>query len=300
MADLDSSKFDESRSYKPFDGPGRHFNDGREIELLRFIFSHPDLAKMRGDPGAILGAIDEFGRTCKYLMNVGEYKGKIVCGLIKDVKPQVMVELGSYVGYSCLLFGATLRRFGGAKYLSLEMDPLFAAISTSLVNLAGLQDLVQVVVGPSHESLRRLCVEGSLTRIDLLFIDHHKPSYVPDLKLCEELRLVVPGSVIAADNVIWPGNKPYLDYVRSTVSQKVAKAEKPQALDNSEHYWKETIDRNEGQPKEDELLGNPHLIYNGDNVMSFEPSGEQDGLEISRCIGVEALKQYSGFVHVGQ
>ena len=33
-------------------------------------------------------------------MNVGDDKGKIVADLIAEQKPEVMVELGGYVGYS--------------------------------------------------------------------------------------------------------------------------------------------------------------------------------------------------------
>jgi len=47
----------------------------------------------------VLKAIDDYGRTQKYLMNVGDDKGKIVANLIAEHKPQVMVELGGYIGY---------------------------------------------------------------------------------------------------------------------------------------------------------------------------------------------------------
>ena len=40
----------------------------------------------------MLAAIDEYGRKQKYLMNVGEDKGKIVSNLIAEVKPQTMVS----------------------------------------------------------------------------------------------------------------------------------------------------------------------------------------------------------------
>lgn len=153
-------------------------------------------------------------------MNVGEHKGKIVTDLIAKVKPQLMVELGGYVGYSAVLFGDALRTAGGKRYYSLEMNPEFAAVVASLVNLAGLSDVVTVVVGASGNSLKRLSDDGTFKHIDLLFIDHHKPAYIADLKLCETLKLVKPGSVLAADNVIIPGNPPYLRYVRSSVQEK--------------------------------------------------------------------------------
>lgn len=139
-------------------------------------------------------------------MNVGDDKGKIVADLITEVKPEVMVELGGYIGYSALLFGDAVRRAGGKRYYSLERNPEFAAVIMCLVELAGLSDVIKVVVGSSGESIQRLYDLKTIEHIDLMFLDHYKPVYTSDLKLCEHLGLIGPGSVLAADNVIKPGN----------------------------------------------------------------------------------------------
>lgn len=164
------------------------------------MYNHPLIEEIRGSPERVLAAIDEFGETKRYLMNVGKFKAKIMTDLIAEVKPRVMVELGGYVGYSAIAFGAALRASGGERYLSLEMNPEFGAVITSLVNLAGLQDIVTVEIGKSSASLRRLSTAGVLKHVDLLFLDHYKPAYTSDLKLCEELGLVGIGTVLAADN----------------------------------------------------------------------------------------------------
>jgi catechol O-methyltransferase len=83
------SDFDQSKAYAAQEE--NFFDDGREIELLHFVYSHPKLDKIRGSPEEVLAAIDEYGRTKKYLMNVGEAKGKIVTDLIREVKPKTMV-----------------------------------------------------------------------------------------------------------------------------------------------------------------------------------------------------------------
>lgn len=211
-------------------------------------------------------------------MNVGEDKGRIVSELIAEVKPQVMVELGGYVGYSCILFGDAVRKAGGRRYFSLERNPEFAAVISSLVDLAGLSDIVKVVVGSSDVSIKRLHTNGALEHIDLMFLDHYKPAYTTDLKLCEELELVTPGSVLAADNVIKPGNPPYLEYVRSTVEQK-KQANKSAGTVNGvdsrfENKTSKQYLKREGEAKLDETrLGNPLLRYDSKLVHSFEPSG---------------------------
>lgn len=82
-------EFDQKKAYAEQEEV--FFDDGREIELLHYIYSKPDIEEIRGNPAKVLQAIDEFGRSKKYLMNVGEDKGKIVCDLIAEVKPQTMV-----------------------------------------------------------------------------------------------------------------------------------------------------------------------------------------------------------------
>lgn len=87
--------FDQSKAYAAQEEDGAFFDDGREIELLHFVYSHPDIESIRGSPEKVLAAIDEYGRTKKYLMNVGEDKGRIVTDLIAEVKPKTMVRENS-------------------------------------------------------------------------------------------------------------------------------------------------------------------------------------------------------------
>lgn len=85
--------FDQSKAYAEQEDV--FFDDGREIELLHFVYDLPDLDVIRGSPEKVLEAIDLYGRTKKYLMNVGEDKGKIVSDLIAEVKPRTMVSVVS-------------------------------------------------------------------------------------------------------------------------------------------------------------------------------------------------------------
>ncbi|KAF1360302.1 catechol O-methyltransferase [Lizonia empirigonia] len=279
--------FDQSKAYAAQEEEGAFFDDGREIELLHFVYSHPNIEKIRGSPENVLAAIDEYGRTKKYLMNVGEDKGRIVTDLIAEVKPDTMVELGGYVGYSCVLFGSAVRKAGGKRYFSLERDPAFAAVTMSLVDLAGLSDIVKVIVGSSDKSIARLYQTGQLKHIDLMFLDHYKPAYTTDLKLCEELGLITEGSVLAADNVIKPGNPPYLKYVRSSVEEKVTEAKKS-GSSNTEGIAETNVkmyEKRYGEAKFNQSPGKPTLIYESKLVNSYEPTGVPDGIEITRCTG---------------
>lgn len=242
------------------------------------MYGKSNVDEIRGNPTKVLAAIDEFARTKKYLMNVGDDKGKIVSDLIAEVKPKVMVELGGYIGYSCILFGDAMRQAGGQQYFSLERNPEFAAVIASLVDLAGLSDIVKVIVGSSDVCIKRLHDSGAVKHIDLMFLDHYKPAYTTDLKLCEQLGLITPGTVLAADNVIKPGNPPYLEYVRSTCEQKrkaTANTASTNGVDSrfEDRTSKQYLQR-EGEAKLDETrTGNPNLIYESKLINSFEPSG---------------------------
>lgn len=53
----------------------------------------------------------------------------------------------------------------------------------------------------------------------MVFIDHWKDLYVPDLKRLEEWRYFHEGTVIAADNILYPGAPEYAEYVRGATDK---------------------------------------------------------------------------------
>ena len=245
---------------------------------MHFIYDKPDLASIRGLPQRVLDAIDQYGRTKKYLMNVGEDKGRIVCDLIRKHKPEVMVELGGYIGYSAILFAAAAREAGGRQYYTVERNPEFGAVIMALLDLAGLSNFARVLIGSSDECIRRLHADHGLFRIDMMFLDHYKPAYTTDVKLCESLSLIRPGTVLAADNVIKPGNPPYLEYVRSSVEEKRKRFNQGGLKDDErqgfDSRWKDQYRNRVNDEKLDvEQLGNPDLIYESRLVESYEPTG---------------------------
>lgn len=248
--------------------------------MLHFLYNHPSIETIRGSAAEVIKAIDEYGQTKHYLMNVGEEKGKIVTDLIAEIKPQTMVELGGYIGYSTILFADAVRKAGGKKYYSFERNPEFAAVIMAIAELAGLGEMIKVVVGPSADSIKRLHAANGLEHIDLMFLDHYKPAYTSDLKLCEYLKLITPGSVLAADNVISPGNPPYLAYVRSSVEEKQERFMKENESDDvNDHSWagrtkNQYAKRIEEEKLSTEIKGNPNLQYESKLVDSFEPTGE--------------------------
>ncbi|KAJ5171121.1 S-adenosyl-L-methionine-dependent methyltransferase [Penicillium coprophilum] len=200
------------------DGNDVESHDGREVALLEYIYNHHALEKLRGSPPAILDVIDEFAAQEKFLINIGPDKAEKVREIVQQGKPTVLVELGGYIGYSAIYFGEAMRQAQGTqkdlRLWSLEFDPLIASIAMNLIDLAGLSDIVKVVVGSASDSLKRLHAKKELIAIDLLFLDHVEDLYVADLKICEDLGLLKPSALVLADNVLRPGAPQYREYVR--------------------------------------------------------------------------------------
>ncbi len=136
----------------------------------------------------------------------------------------------------------------------------------------------------------------------MMFLDHYKPAYTTDLKLCEKLGLIHKGTVLAADNVIKPGNPPYLEYVRSSTKEKRDALKKATvngdavgtnghvgvdvrfAARNANQYAKRVA----AEKLDTSRIGNPNIVYESRLVGSYEPTGEPHGVKITKCLGDES------------
>lgn len=163
----------------------------------------------QGDPASVLATLDTFARTQRWLMSVGPEKGPLVQEIAGRLPPGPRIlELGAYCGYSAVMLAST---FGeDAQVVSIDVSAEAVASARSNVEMAGLAEQVQFIHGPSTKMIESL--EGSF---DLVFLDHWKDLYKPDLMLLEERGLVRCGTIVVADNVgeIF-GDTGYLDYVR--------------------------------------------------------------------------------------
>lgn len=234
----------------------------------------------------MLEVIDKYDREEKKLINVGSNKGQLIAELIAERSPAVMVELGAYVGYSAIKFGDAVRRAGGKTYLSFEVNPVNAAVSKVLIELAGLQDFVRVVIAPSQISIAQLIQDSVVDYLEFFFVDHWKDRYVPDIWLVEQLGLLRAGkSVVVADNVSPSLSTDYAEWMQA------GPAEKQAILDRHtfSHSWdgvelakaiREKGVKNTGLDLED-VPGRPDVRYET-TIHEFE--GRHGGKVSSPCL----------------
>lgn len=70
------------------------------------------------------------------------YSGLILDKTVEEVNPSVALELGTYCGYSAVRIARLLK--AGARLLTVEFNPAFAAIAKQMIEFAGVQDKVNI------------------------------------------------------------------------------------------------------------------------------------------------------------
>uniref|UniRef100_A0A8D1T9I2 Catechol O-methyltransferase n=2 Tax=Sus scrofa TaxID=9823 RepID=A0A8D1T9I2_PIG len=180
----------------------------KEQRILQYVLQHA----VAGDPESVLDTIDTYSSQKEWAMHVGRKKGQIVDTVVQEKRPSVLLELGAYCGYSAVRMARLL--LPSARLLTIELNPDNAAIAQQVVDFAGLQDRVTVVVGASQDIIPQLKKKYDVDTLDMVFLDHWKDRYLPDTLLLEECGLLRKGTVLLADNVICPGAPDFLAHVR--------------------------------------------------------------------------------------
>ncbi|XP_007663241.1 catechol O-methyltransferase A [Ornithorhynchus anatinus] len=177
------------------------------------ILHHVHRSATLGDPQSVIAAVDNYCRHVEWAMNVGDKKGLILDKVVVETKPRIVLELGTYCGYSAIRIGRLLGP--EARLITMEVNPAYATVAKKMITFAGLEGKIEVMVGFTSDLIPQLKEKCGLDTLDLVFLDHWKEQYLPDTKLLEECRLLREGSVLLADNVICPGAPEYLAYIRS-------------------------------------------------------------------------------------
>ncbi|KAK9391542.1 catechol O-methyltransferase [Crotalus adamanteus] len=168
---------------------------------------------VKGDPESVLKCIDKYCGQYEWAMNVGDEKGIILDKAVEEAEPTVALEMGTYCGYSAIRIARLLKP--NARLLTIEFNPEFAAIAKEIIEIAGLSDKVTIIEGHSQDVIPQLKKKYEVETLDFVFLDHWKERYTPDTILLEECGLLRKGSILLADNIIYPGAPEFIKYIRS-------------------------------------------------------------------------------------
>jgi len=130
------------------------------------------------------------------MMLSGFFQGRVLSMLSHMVKPRVVLEIGTYLGYSALCLAEGLA--DGGKVITLDVQEDTNAVARSYVAKTEFADKIEFLLGPATDLIPNLN-----ETFDLVFIDADKPNYSNYYDLVFDK--VRPGGFIIADNVLWSG-----------------------------------------------------------------------------------------------
>lgn len=117
--------------------------------------------------------------------------------ILKNCKPNKILEIGTAVGYSAINFSKYL--FGkNSKVITIEIKQQMYEKAVQNISLMGLQDKIEVINADATKYLKEINEE-----YDVIFIDAAKGQYLVFLE--EAIRLCKVGGIIIADNMLYRG-----------------------------------------------------------------------------------------------
>lgn len=218
------------------------FHRGTERSLLIFVRNQL-LSAATVTPELVMKAVDDFCIQRHWMMHVGPEKSSQLQAFLQECvdyqkslatpksKPFVLLELGTYCGYSSILWASTLKNMelvDDFHVYTVEPNPECIDVARGLIELAGLTSHISVlhldILGKNQQLVDLLKlngVPGDAIAVDFVFLDHDKDAYLDDLQDLEKAGIVRQGVHVAADNVLFARIDSYREYVQSLAEKGI-------------------------------------------------------------------------------
>ena len=131
----------------------------------------------------------------------GHLQGKLLRMLVHMVRPSLILEIGTYTGYSALSMASALPE--GGRILTYEINDELEDFTRPRIERSPWAARVDFRVGDVLADLPREIPDGSCP-LDMVFLDGNKRQYVDYYEL--SLKYLRPGGFILADNTLWDGH----------------------------------------------------------------------------------------------
>lgn len=154
------------------------------------------------EPQLLADLRDETARMPEGGMQISPDQGQLMGVLTKLIGAKRALEIGTFTGYSAISVASALPDDG--LLVCLDVSEEFTAVAQRYWKKAGLENKIQLVVGPAAESLQNLIEDEDQADYDMAFLDADKPNYPVYFEAC--LQLVKSGGMILIDNVFRGGN----------------------------------------------------------------------------------------------
>ena len=131
----------------------------------------------------------------------GHYQGRVLSFISQLIRPETILEIGTYTGYATLCLAEGLTKNG--KIHTIEINEELIDFQKKYFDKSKFKNQIFTHIGDAIDIIPKLKL-----KYDLIFLDADKANY-PNY-----MEMVVPklkrGGVLVADNVLWNGK--VLDY----------------------------------------------------------------------------------------
>jgi predicted O-methyltransferase YrrM len=129
-------------------------------------------------------------------MMVGPLEGHFLAALVALGRPRLVLEIGTFTGYSALSMAEELPPDG--RIITCDINPDHVEIARKHISRSPYADRIDIRLGPALETIETL--DGPF---DLVFIDADKTGYLAYYEAT--LPKLSDRGMIAVDNVLWSG-----------------------------------------------------------------------------------------------
>ena len=136
-------------------------------------------------------------------MASGHIQGRLLKMLVTMIRPQLVLEIGTFTGYATLCMAEGLPE--GGEIHTIEIDDELEDFICKGIKKSPFSDRIRLHIGNALETVPQLGL-----MFDMIFLDGEKTEY-PDYydTFMEYLR---PGGYMIADNTLWDGHVVDKDY----------------------------------------------------------------------------------------
>ena len=130
-------------------------------------------------------------------MASGHLQGRLLKMLVQMIRPQNILEVGTFSGYSAICMAEGLDE--GGRVYTFEVNDEQEDFTRPWIEQSPVADRIEFIIGDAITEALRLGVT-----FDMVFIDGDKRTYVETYEMA--LAVLRPGGFIIADNTLWDGH----------------------------------------------------------------------------------------------
>lgn len=147
---------------------------------------------------ALLAALqrETFQKIMQPRMLSGHFQGRVLSMLSKLIRPENILEIGTYTGYATLCLAEGMQENGSID--TIDINEELETIQKKYFDLSPWRNQISQHLGDALKIIPQLN-----KKYDLVFIDADKDNYLNYFEMI--VPIVNKGGIILSDNVLWSG-----------------------------------------------------------------------------------------------